>query len=138
MLKIIKRIEIIFILMLVLLGGLISYKNSLAESTTSESLMNITAGKAGIRADRVDNVDEATDIFVGDAVEMVRLFLQVIGVVILLFILYAGFLWVTAGGNTEQVDKAKGILKNAVIGSVIIGISYVIAGFIESKFILRS
>ena len=124
--------------MLVLLGGLISYKNSLAESTTSESLMNITAGKAGIRADRVDNVDEATDIFVGDAVEMVRLFLQVIGVVILLFILYAGFLWVTAGGNTEQVDKAKGILKNAVIGSVIIGISYVIAGFIESKFILRS
>lgn len=33
-----------------------------------------------------------------------------------LFLVYAGFLWVTAGGSPENVTKAKTMLINAIIG----------------------
>jgi len=35
------------------------------------------------------------------------------------FIIYAGFLWVTAGGNPENVTKAKTMLINALVGVAI-------------------
>ena len=40
-------------------------------------------------------------------------------IVVIMFLLYAGFLFVTAAGNDDQVNKAKGILKWAVIGIVV-------------------
>jgi len=45
-------------------------------------------------------------------------------------IIYAGFLWMTAGGNPEQVDKAKQWLTNAIIGLAIILAAYAISGFV--------
>jgi peptidoglycan biosynthesis protein MviN/MurJ (putative lipid II flippase) len=42
-------------------------------------------------------------------------------------IFYAGFLWMTARGNDEQVDKAKRIIKNAIIGTVVVLLSYALS-----------
>ena len=36
-----------------------------------------------------------------------------------IFLIYAGFLWVTAGGNPENVTKARTMLINALIGIAI-------------------
>ena len=58
--------------------------------------------------------------------------LSVVGVVFLILTIYAGFLWMTAQGNEEQVTKAKNILKNAVIGMVLVFASYAIAWFVTS------
>lgn len=48
-------------------------------------------------------------------------------VVSVFFIIYAGFLFVTARGSEDKVTKAKTALLNAVIGTVIILGSWVIA-----------
>lgn len=56
--------------------------------------------------------------------------LSFLGVILLLIILYAGFLWMTAGGNSEQVTKAKSMMSNAVIGLVISLLAYAISNFI--------
>ncbi len=57
---------------------------------------------------------------------------SVLGVVFLVLTVYAGFQWMTAGGNTEQIDKSKALLRNAVIGLAIILLSYAITYFIGS------
>lgn len=55
---------------------------------------------------------------------------------IVLFIIYAGFLYVTARGNTEQVGQATRALTYAIIGGVIIlgavALSAVIEGVVGS------
>ena len=56
--------------------------------------------------------------------------LQFIGLIILIFIIYAGILWLTAGGNTEKAQKARTILMNAFMGALIIGAAYAITAFI--------
>ena len=59
--------------------------------------------------------------------------LLVLGILALSLVLYAGFLWMTSAGNEEKIDKAKGILKNAVIGLIIIMSSWGIVTFIIYK-----
>lgn len=81
------------------------------------------AGRAGISA------DSEVDIFtiVGG---FIRVALGILGVVFLILIIYGGFIWMTAGGNQDQVTKAKGILRNAVIGTLIVAAAYAITTFV--------
>jgi len=53
-------------------------------------------------------------------VDIVRRVLMFLGLVTVIIIIYAGYLWLTAGGNADQVNKAKKYLINAVIGVVIV------------------
>ncbi|GMU25120.1 hypothetical protein KJZ71_04270 [Patescibacteria group bacterium] len=53
-----------------------------------------------------------------------------VGVVLLGVLLYAGFLWMTAGGNVDQVKKAKAMITNSVVGLVIVAASFAIANFV--------
>jgi hypothetical protein len=64
---------------------------------------------------------------------IINIALGFLGIVLLAYLLYAGFLWMTAGGSSEKVDQAKGMIKNAIIGLVII-----VAAFAISNFVLTS
>lgn len=55
---------------------------------------------------------------------VIRAALSLIGTVLVVLLVYAGFLWMTAGGNSEQIDRAKGLIKNSVIGLLIIFAAY--------------
>jgi len=59
--------------------------------------------------------------------------LALLGVVFTILTIYAGFLWMTAQGNEEQISKAKKMLTNAVIGMVIIGAAYAISSFVITQ-----
>ncbi|HCC22156.1 TPA: hypothetical protein DEP86_02000, partial [Candidatus Uhrbacteria bacterium] len=61
---------------------------------------------------------------------IVNYFLGLLGIVAVLLILYAGFLWMTAQGNEEQVSRAKRVMTQAVIGLIIIMSAFAIAQFI--------
>lgn len=47
-----------------------------------------------------------------------------LGIIFLILTLYAGFLWMTAQGDSDKVDKAKKLLQNAVIGLILIISAY--------------
>lgn len=66
------------------------------------------------------------------AANIIRSVLQVLGILFLILTVYAGFLWMTAGGNEDQVKKAKSLLFQAVIGLVIILAAYAITQFVIS------
>ena len=43
-----------------------------------------------------------------------------LGILFLILILYAGYLWMTAQGESDKVEQAKKILKNSIIGLIIV------------------
>jgi len=63
---------------------------------------------------------------------LINYFLGLLGLIAVAFLIYAGVLMVTAGGNDEQVTKARKVIMYAVIGIVIILLSYTIVGFVTS------
>ena len=54
-------------------------------------------------------------------------FLSIVAVIL---VIYGGFTWMTAGGNEEKVTTAKKILTSAIIGLVIILLSWAIIVFV--------
>lgn len=52
--------------------------------------------------------------------KIIRAALGLVGIVMIGFIIYAGWMYMTSGGNEEKVETAKRILKNLVIGLAII------------------
>jgi len=63
---------------------------------------------------------------------IIRNVLAVIGVLFIALMVYAGFLWMTAGGNEDNIDKAKGLIKAAIIGLFIIVSAYAITWAVAS------
>lgn len=64
---------------------------------------------------------------------IINVVLGFLGVVFLVLLIYAGFLWMTAQGEEKTVEKAKGIIKQAIIGLIVI-----VAAFAISNFVLGS
>lgn len=69
-------------------------------------------------------------LIVGRIIQIVLSFLGALAVV---FVMYAGFLWMNSGGNDEKISQAKAILRNSVIGLIIILSSWAIATFIITR-----
>ena len=67
---------------------------------------------------------------VGNVISLVLGFL---GVILLVMLLYAGFLWMTSGGDTKGVQAAKTMITNAVAGVIIVAISYAITAFVMGQ-----
>lgn len=64
---------------------------------------------------------------------LISVFLGILGIIFFLLTLYAGFLYMTAAGEDDKVDKAKKLLTQAVIGLVIILAAYAISTFVTSS-----
>ncbi len=73
-----------------------------------------------------EELDAAT--FIGTFI--IRPVLGFTGVIFLVLMVYAGFLWMTSAGDSKRVEKAKQILTTAVIGAVIMASAYVITNTI--------
>lgn len=69
------------------------------------------------------------------AASVIRVALGFLGVIALGLIIYAGFLWMTSAGNEQKIEQAKKILKNALIGLIIILASFGIVSFIIEKLL---
>jgi hypothetical protein len=61
---------------------------------------------------------------------MIRSLLGLLGVGFLAYLVYAGYLWMTAAGNTEQIDKAKSTIRRITVGLVIMLAAYSITLFV--------
>ena len=61
---------------------------------------------------------------------IIKAFLGLLGVIFIILIIYAGFTWMTAGGEEEKVRKSKEIIKRSIIGLAIIIAAYAITAFV--------
>lgn len=79
-----------------------------------------------------ENLEDTLPAQIG---RIVQLFVSFAGVLMLVMVVYAGLLWMTAGGNTDKVESAKKLMKNAIIGLVIVLLAFVIVTFINGLII---
>lgn len=119
---IMKKFLIIFTMALSLL--LIPSANIYAQTDLSQDI----AKKSGYATTGVNN-----NTFSETVGKIIKIVLGSLGVVFLGLTVYAGFLWMTAGGDEGKIEKAMGILKTAVVGLVIILAAYSITYFVLSK-----
>lgn len=61
---------------------------------------------------------------------LISALLSILGIIFLLLIIYAGFTWMTAQGDSKKVTKAKDIMITAVVGLIILLSAYAISTFV--------
>lgn len=102
----------------------LSWANEPVDPGTDPYGVAQTAGQAGLP----ETVAGAYSI--GSAVgNIVSSVLALIGILFFILILYAGFTWMTARGDSGKIDKAKSVLEDAVIGMLLVSAAYAIANF---------
>ena len=65
---------------------------------------------------------------------VVGIILSVIGGIFVIFIVYAGYIWMTAHGNEQKSSKAKEIIIQSIIGLIVIIAAYAISYFVIKIF----
>ncbi|MEK7607264.1 MAG: pilin, partial [Patescibacteria group bacterium] len=81
------------------------------------------------------NPDLGTQELPTTLASIINTILGLLGIVAVVLVLYAGFLWMTAAGNDEKIGTAKKILSAGIFGLIIIFSAYAIAQFALSKII---
>ena len=61
---------------------------------------------------------------------IIKVALSLLGIIFLVLIIYAGFMWMTSAGNEERISKAKKIMAAAIIGLAIVMAAYAITIFV--------
>lgn len=77
----------------------------------------------------------SNDTLGGTVTTIVNSLLAILGLVAVVFLIYAGVLMVTSAGNEEATGKAKKIITYAAIGIVIILLSYSIVRFVTNLLV---
>jgi len=65
--------------------------------------------------------------------QVISYMLAMLGVVFLVLLIYAGFNWMTARGDSNMVEQAKDTMRNAIIGIIITMLSYGISVYVVGK-----
>jgi hypothetical protein len=117
-----KKIIIISVLLFVGISVILpAYAFAQGGDETAPNLQNLNAslvnvGKTGYQA----TTDYSSDSIYKIIGAVVTFCVSLVGVVVTIFIIYGGWLWMTASGNEDKVKEAQGIIKNSVIALVII------------------
>lgn len=127
--NILNKKNIIFLIIIIFVFGFFSfsYAQGLQDAFKSEGDLKTVAEEGGYQPD--SSADRAS-VFISTLINAV---LSLIGVLFLIMMIYGGFLWMTAGGNESQVEKAKKLIIAAVIGTIIVVSAYAISYFVIDK-----
>lgn len=92
--------------------------------TGAQDLLQQAAGGKDIGFET--NLASSTGVVVAAA-------LSLVGTIFLILVIYAGILWMTAGGKEESIEKARKIVTAAIIGLFITMAAYAITIFVTGK-----
>jgi uncharacterized membrane protein len=65
---------------------------------------------------------------------VIKTALGVVGIVFLVLMVYAGYIWMIARGDEAKVEKAKDTIVNCIIGIVIVVGAYAITSYLVTAF----
>ena len=83
-------------------------------------------GKTANTATGKDGAPEIETVLGG----FIQTALSLIGIIFLILMIYAGYLWLTAQGEDAQIDKSKKIIKSTMIGLFLVVSAFAITQFI--------
>jgi len=137
--KIIKKNVLCFILLflfsLIQIVGILSIPKANAENLWNKQQGMIGGGSVG-EAFGESNPGSDYDIRI-IILNIVKIFLGLLGIIFMILMILAGYKWMTAGGNEDKVKEAKSQISTAIIGLVIIFMAYSVAHFV-TKYIYEA
>ena len=89
--------------------------------------LNTTGSRAGL-----DTTSTSLPEIIG---RFIYAALSLTGVIFVILLVYAGILWMQARGKTEDIEKAKKIIENAIIGIIITGLAFAITSFVINRIV---
>ncbi len=66
---------------------------------------------------------------------VIKILLSFLGIIFVVLIIYAGFLWMTAAGDENKISKAKTLIAGAIIGLAIVLAAYAITYYVIDQVI---
>ncbi|MFH1315057.1 MAG: hypothetical protein ABIH67_01545 [Candidatus Uhrbacteria bacterium] len=108
----------------------------LLKAVVANAQADVAAGLSGASGKLSDVGDQITDVSGSDLPTLIgsiiNIALGLLGILLVVLVVYSGFLWMTAAGSKEQVTKAKEILTRAIIGIIIVVAAYAISDYVIS------
>lgn len=92
-------------------------------------LLNTLAQTLSADELNIPKVDGTTGI--ADILGIVYLVAGIVGVIV---IIIAGYIYTTSGGDAGSVKKAKNMILYAVVGIIVIGLAFFITQFVAGRF----
>lgn len=123
-----KKIGKLFLLMSVVVGAfVIPFSLTSAQVNPLEGVKKVAGGSFEIGGDAETSI-------AGLVVKGLQVTVGLLGVVAVILFIYSGMMWMTAGGNTEKVAKAKKIIVQVIVGVIIVTLTYAIIAFVLGFF----
>ena len=117
-----KRKNIIFLVVLIAIICGAIYVTAPINAIELDPAKNLSAaGEPGLQGK--SNLPALVGMFI-------NVFLSIIGIVFVALLIYGGFVYMTAAGEKERVTKGTNIIRQSVIGLVIVVSSYAISTFV--------
>ncbi|OGY44511.1 MAG: hypothetical protein A2729_01620 [Candidatus Buchananbacteria bacterium RIFCSPHIGHO2_01_FULL_39_14] len=95
-----------------------------ADTITDQMIKNL---KGVVLPGGGNNADTKAQTVVG---RVINAFLGIFGIIFLILMIYGGYKWLMASGREEEVQKAKDIIRQAIIGFIIVLSAYAISYFV--------
>lgn len=137
--KLFNKISFLLMLFTIILSSLLSVNKALCAEDDSDTggtaIEQFTGGldtsaiEAGITTEKPNTGTELTTL-IGTIIGGLLYFAATI---LLILIIYGGYMWMTAGGNDQQIEKGQKYIKNAIIGYIVIAVSYLIVQLVTTQ-----
>lgn len=111
-------------------------KNVFADGGESTLAGLKTAAETGYDVSGIDDDESGIVTNIPKAIgKIVGIFLQFVGTIFFLLMIYGGFTWMLARGNEQSVQKAKDIIEASIVGMVIVFAAYAFVAFIGTQLV---
>lgn len=98
---------------------------------TPPTASNSFKDKMANQADMMQGSAGLGDVTIGViAAAVIQAALGLLGIIFLVIVVFAGYRWMTASGNEEQVKKAQDAIKRGIIGLAIVILAYAVTAFV--------
>lgn len=130
--KMLSRLKTFILSLSILFGALAPLAvPAVASADIQESLCGAaTTQKIDVTAKCQDATKGSESHFQKVLASIINIFSLVVGVVAVIMVIFAGFKYITSGGNQESVKTAKQALIYAIIGLVIVALAQIIVKFV--------
>ncbi len=130
-----KRITLIALPLLVFAGMFTAVLTAFAETDLSTGDPSAALTTVTGAASQLSNADEDPFAIIG---RIINYALGLLGIVFFGMVLYAGWLWMTSGGESEKAKEAQKLIMNAIIGILIILSAAAVSNFVISNLLAAS
>ena len=133
-----RRILASALLALGLAGLLVSPHLAFAQERSEAGIealkfLDATAEKGGLSSGIKAEGFSSEDAVLGIIGNVINVVLGFVGVIFFIQMFYAGFRWMSSGGNEEVVTESRQTIKSAVIGVVVVFAAFIVTNFVLNQ-----